>query len=85
MPRAINTKDNANSITLADVNKDGVLDLLTTHFESTTGGWYARYGYNYGYGPGPGPYAAERYFAREERFAYNHPYAFARYERRYGW
>jgi hypothetical protein len=57
--------------------------LPTTHLESTTGGWYARYGY--GYGPGPGPYAAERYYAREERFAYNHPYAFARYERRFGW
>jgi hypothetical protein len=49
--------------------------------ESTTGAWR-------GYGYGPGPYAAERFYARErheERFAASHPYAFARYERRWGW
>lgn len=65
------------------MSKSRFQTLPATHLESATGGWYARYGYSYG--PGPGPWAAERHFAREERFAYYHPYAYARYERRFGW
>ena len=52
--------------------------LHATQLESTTGGYWERW---YGYRP----YAAERHFAREERFFAHHPYAYARFERRFGW
>ncbi|HET9990120.1 MAG TPA: hypothetical protein VFQ65_16430 [Kofleriaceae bacterium] len=59
------------------MTKSKFQNLASTQLESTTGGYGGWYAYH--------QYAAERYFAREERFAAYHPYAFARFERRFGW
>ena len=71
-------------------SRDGPLDALgvamskskfqtikSTQLEATTGGYYERW---YGYRP----FGPERFYAREERWGYG-PYAYARFERRYGW
>jgi hypothetical protein len=52
--------------------------LQSTQLESATGGYYERWGYRRAWGPGP-----ERFY-REERWGYG-PYAYARFERRFGW
>jgi len=57
------------------MSKSKFQTLQSTQLEQTTGGYYERWGYR-AWGP-------ERYY-REERFGYG-PYAYARFERRFGW
>lgn len=60
------------------MTKSKFQSLATTQLESATGAYGGWYGYR--------QFAAERYFAREERFGgYPPPYAYARWERRFGW
>jgi len=66
---------------MSNKSKSKFQTLATTQLETTAGGYYDRWYAN------RGPWAAERYYAREERFAgYGPgPYGYARFERRYGW